>query len=252
MKQKQKQQQVGFKPYLIGLLILLGIPFSQAQTTGGTVVTADFESWISAGVEVKLFKKWSFELSEEIRLRKNSTTIDQYFTNVGAQFEPLKFLEVGLGFRFMQSNNEDGTYTPQYRFYADVAFKHKFKRFDFKYRLRYQFRNEIGPSTIDGDYFKNRFRLKATAAYNVKKIPLEPKLSVELFNQFEKYTLLEFDRLRFVASLSYDFKKYGKLTLFYGVEQEIFTAYPKTTSIVGLNYVYTIEIKKNKKKKDEK
>lgn len=233
--------------YFIMLFFILGSQDNTyGQTTGANVVTSDFESWISAGVRLKIAKKWSIGLSEEIRLERNSSQIDQYFTNLSIKYSPFKFLEFGTGFRFTQFQEETGEYSPHYRIHLDVAYKHKIKRFSFKYRLRYQFRNEIGVTSTAGDYFKHRFRLRATAKYNIKKIPLEPQLSVELFNQYEKYTLLEFDRLRFTAALEYDFKKYGKLRLFYHLEQEIFSAYPKTTGILGLGYVYTIQIKKKK------
>ena len=234
--------------FLFGLFIwVTNIQITSAQNSA-TVVTSDFESWMSAGIRLKLHKKWSFKLSEELRLEKNSTQINQYFTNLSIGYAPFKFIEFGTAFRFSQYNEEEDGYAPHYRINVDVAFKHKLKRFSFNYRLRYQFRNEIGITSVEGDYFKHGFRLRAKASYNIKKIPLEPSLSVEMFNQYEKYTLPFFDKLRFTAALAYDLKKYGKIKLFYSLEQEVFASYPKTTSIVGLGYVYTIKIKKKKKK----
>lgn len=235
----------GILLFLSLLVWTTNIQTSSAQNST-SVVTSDFESWMSAGIRLKLHKKWSFELSEGLRLEKNSTLIDQYFTNLKIGYAPFKFIEFGTAFRFAQFNEEEEGYAPHYRINVDVAFKHKLKRFSFNYRLRYQFRNEIGVTSVDGDYLKHGFRLRAKASYNIKKIPLEPSLSVEMFNQYEKYTLPFFDKLRFTAALTYDLKKYGKVKLFYSLEQEVFTSYPKTTSIVGLGYVYTIKIKKKK------
>lgn len=229
-----------------GLLIWMTNIQSSTAQNGTNVVTSDFESWISAGIKLKVHKKWTFELSEEIRLEQNSAQIDQYFTNLAIAYKPFKFIEFGAAFRFSQYNEEEDGYSPHYRINLDVAFKHKIKRFAFNYRLRYQFRNELGVTSTEGDYFKHGFRVRAKAEYNIKKIPLEPSLSVEMFNTYEKYTLPTFNKLRFTAALAYDFKKYGKLKLFYSLEQEVFTSYPKTTSIVGLGYVYTINIKKKK------
>ncbi len=234
--------------FFLGLLVwMTNIQTSTAQNST-SVVTSDFESWISAGVRLKVHDKWSFGLSEAIRLRENSTEIDQYFTNLAIGYAPFKFMEISGGFRFSRKNKEEDGYISRYRINLDVAFKHKLERFSFNYRLRYQFRNELGVTSTDGDYFKHGFRLRAKTTYNIKKIPLEASLGVEMFNQYEKYTLPFFDKLRFTAALAYDFKKYGKLKLFYSLEQEVFTSYPKSTSIVGLAYVYTIKIKKKKKK----
>lgn len=237
-----------FSTILLGLFLILSTKtVLKAQTMGTSVVTSDFESWISAGVRLKINKKWAVKVEEELRLMKNSTQIDQYFTSLTGKYKPFKFLEFGLGFRFSQQQEESNIYTPKYRIHLETAYKHKIKRFSFKYRLRYQFTNEIGTTQEEGDYLKHRLRLQAGVQYNIKKIPLEPQFTVELFNQMEKYTLAKFDRLRFVASLAYDFKTFGKLELFYSLEQELFTSYPKTIGIVGLGYVYTINLKKRNK-----
>lgn len=250
LKLLQKQNMIRLKKGRILFfwsLLLWGIGTQTATAQDGTnVVTSDFESWISAGIRLKVHKKWTFELSEQIRFNKNSTQVDQYFTNLAIGYEPFKFVEFGGAFRFSQYNEGDGSYSPHYRINADVTFKHQIKRFSFDYRLRYQFRNELGVTSIEGDYLKHGFRLRAKAKYNIKKIPLEPSFAVEMFSEYEKYTLPVVDKLRFTAALAYDFKKYGKVKLFYNLEQELFTAYPKTVGIIGLGYVYTIKIKKKK------
>ena len=232
--------------FLLSLLVwITSIQTSSAQNSTN-VVTSDFESWMSAGIKLKVHKKWSFGLSESLRLKENSTQIDQYFTNLAVDYSPFSFIEFGTAFRFSQYNEGEDGYVPHYRINVDVAFKHKLKRFSFNYRLRYQFKNDLTETSADGDYFKHGIRLRAKATYNIKKIPLEPILMVEMFNKYEKYNLFTFDKLRYTAALSYDLKQYGKVKLFYSLEQEVFVSYPKLTSIVGLAYVYTIKIKKKK------
>jgi hypothetical protein len=53
-----------------------------------------------------------------------------------------------------------------------------------------------------------------------------------------------FDKLRLTLGTSYDFKKYGELGIYYRLERQLGFSYPKTTNIVGLNYVYTIKKRK--------
>ncbi|BDS12827.1 DUF2490 domain-containing protein [Aureispira anguillae] len=245
---KKLENQVRPSTFLFLLLFMVfGYPESKAQTLGTSVVTSDLEGWFFAGIRLKIHKKWTIELKEEFRFKKNISELDQYFTNLDVKYAPIKFLQLGAGFRFTQMEEGEGTYSPHYRLHFDVAYRHKISRLSFKYRLRYQFRDEIGKTTTEGDYLKHRFRLRAGVGYNIKKIPLEPQLSVELFNQLEKYQLPVFDKLRFTASLAYDFKKFGKVKLFYRVEQELFVNYPKTTGVLGLGYIYTIKIKKKDK-----
>ena len=98
-------------------------------------------------------------------------------------------------------------------------------------------------STTDGDYFKNYLRLKAGVKYNIKDWKFDPKFSTEIFRDMTKVTG-GFDKLRFTLGTSYDLKKFGEFGAYYRLERELGFSYPKTTSIVGLNYVYTFKKRK--------
>ena len=56
-------------------LFISSVAFAQTNT--------DFETWSSINVEVKLHKKLNLELEEQLRLKENSSEIDQYFTQIG-------------------------------------------------------------------------------------------------------------------------------------------------------------------------
>jgi hypothetical protein len=54
-----------------------------------------------------------------------------------------------------------------------------------------------------------------------------------------------FDKLRFTLGTNYSLKKFGSIKAFYRLEYELGSNYPKTTSIIGLGYTFTLKNKKN-------
>lgn len=211
---------------------------AQAVKSG---TTSDFESWVYAEVRLKLYERWTFELMEQVRLNKNSTQIDKYFTRLSVGYELLKYMEFKVAFRFSEQNKRERGYKPYYRTNVDIAFKHKAEHFSFNYRLRYQFKNRLGETDKkEENSLKHGLRFRAKAKYKSQKIPLEPSFAVEMFYQYEKRSLSMTYKLQFTVALAYDLKKYGKIELFHHLEQNLFSSSPKTVGIIGLGYIYTI------------
>ncbi|MDA9775698.1 DUF2490 domain-containing protein [Flavobacteriales bacterium] len=218
--------------------------FSQNQTE---IEVRDLETWTSAGVTMKLNKDWKFTLSEQLRLKTNSTIVDNYFTELEAKYSGLKGFELGVGLRYIKNNDNQGKiqgYESHFRYNLDLGYKHKLGDFKMGYRVRFQNKNELGVSELEGDEAINKLRIKLGTEYNIKGWKLDPKASVEMFNVLGT----GFDKLRLTVGTSYGLKKYGDISLFYRMERELmptYVDYPKTTNIIGLNYTYTFKIKTN-------
>jgi hypothetical protein len=216
--------------------------FSQNQE-GTTIVTRDLESWTRMGLKYKPFKKLSTELTQHFRFSKNALVLDQSISNFDITFKVTDYLKLGLGTRYILDRDKNSEFDTDLRFNFDVKLNHKLNRFSFKYRLRYQNKNELGISIAQGDYYKNYLRLKIQSKYNIPKWKFDPVLSVELFRDLTKYTG-QLDKFRTSIGTSYSFKKYGDLGIYYRIEKELNTQYSKTTNIIGLNYSYTLKRKK--------
>jgi len=222
----------------VGLITSLTL---NAQTQDGTiVVTQDIESWTNIGLKFELHKKFIIGINQGIRFNKNATQLDQLLTEANFKYKPTSYLNFGLGLRYISDKGGNGVFDNDFRINLDAIFKHKVKSFKLQYRFRYQNKNEIGLSTTEGDYFKHYLRLKAGVTYSIKNWKLDPKFSTEIFRDMTKITG-GFDNLRFTLGTAYNFKKFGKLGLYYRFERELGFTYPKTTSIIGLNYVYTFK-----------
>jgi hypothetical protein len=229
--------------YWIFLTFIL-IPWQNYAQDGATIVTRDLESWSSIGIKYKPSKKITIGLDQELRLRQNSTLIDQTFTELSFGYKFSKSFYAGLSARFILDRGAKSPFEKDLRLQFDFGYKHKKNDFSFNYRLRFQNRNELGLSTSEGDYFKNHLRLKASINYNINNWKLDPTFSTELFRDLTRYTG-GFDQWRLTLGTDYSFKKMGELGLFYTYQRELGATYPKNTFVVGLNYTYTFKKKKN-------
>ena len=225
-------------------LLLLATTFGFSQSED----YSDLESWSSLGLKYEPNKKWSFELEEQLRLDENMSEISEYFTQLETKYALTKKFDLGLGIRYIRENDNEGNiqgYENHLRFNADAYYTHKINDLKFKYRLRYQMKNELGVSSSEGDYTKKYLRLKAAVEYDFKNWKLDPKFSAEIFNRFKNGDVDQYNKYRLTFGTDYKIKNLGKIGLQYRIVKGIDVDIPETTHIIGLKYTYTI---KNKKK----
>lgn len=221
-----------------GLFIILFsivVSNSFAQLAGADV--KDFQTWTAIEVSYALNKKIKFSLEQQLRLKDNSTITDQYFTELNAEYEAFKNVEFGFGARYISNHDTKGEkqgFDNFFRFNLDAAYKYKLKRFSLKHRLRYQNRNELG--TDDNPVIGVRF--KTSLGYNIKKWKLDPKITGEIFNRFEKGEDSRFSKYRLGVETEYKINKMGVIALFYRLEKETNIINAETINILGLKFSY--------------
>ncbi len=225
-----------FKKNTIALLLIAITSIGFAQTED----TKDLESWNSINLEYKLNKKWSFDLEAQLRLKENASEVSEYFGEFNTTYSISKNFKLGTGFRYIRENDNVGNvqgYENHFRYHLDALYKHKINDFSIKYRLRYQNKNELG---VD-DYENQHFRFKTAIKYNFKNWKLDPEISGELYNHFEKDEKNGFDKYRLTLGTDYKIKNMGSIGLFYRIEKELNVSIPETTNIIGLKYSYTFK-----------
>lgn len=127
-----------------------------------------------------------------------------------------------------------------FRFHLDVSYRLKIGALLFRYRVRYQNRNEIGVSPSEGDYANQHIRFKTALTYKIKNWKLDPVFSAEIFHHFEEGEKNGFDKYRLTIGTAYKIKKLGKIGLFFRMERTLNTVLPKTTNIIMVKYTYTL------------
>jgi hypothetical protein len=230
------------------LIAILLIGFVVSALGQSNIVVRDLETWTAVELNAKLGPKWSFTLTEQLRLEKNSSMVDQYFTSVDVKYSIInKHLYLGTGYRFICENDTESGFKNEHRFDLDLIYVHSFDRLELSSRLRYQNKNDVGEKASDGDYANQNYRLKLQGDYNIKNWKLDPVISVELFRRYEKYTVPYFDNIRFRVGTNYKIRNYGEIEAFYQIDRELGVLYPQTTYVVGLSYQYKFGNILNKK-----
>lgn len=229
------------------LALFLYIPTSIIAQDGTYVEVRDLESWSMIKLDYKANKKWTFGLQQQLRLKDNSSTVSEYFTQVEAEYKIMSKLEIGAAIRYIRENDDQGNvqgYENHFRFNVDATYKYKLGNFNLSHRLRYQNKNELGFDELDGDYNKHTVRFKTGFKYKIKNWKFDPKASVEIFHRSQETKDDGFNKFRFTLGTDYSLKKAGKIGLFYRLENQLNVTYPKTTNIIGFKYTYTLKPKK--------
>ena len=231
--------------FFLCLFVVFG-SLSYAQE-GQYIEVRDLETWTGAQLKYKWNDQLAFGLKGQLRLDRNSSELESYLSEFETKYNVNKHFQLALGLRFSNKLDNEGNnqgFEQHFRYHLDASYKHDIKRFNLEYRLRYQNRNEIGVSTEQGDVAIQNIRFKTALKYNIKNWKLDPEFSTEIFNRYEKNGQSNgFDQFRFTAGTSYKLKSIGKIGLYYRIDQEISSFYPKTTNIVLLNYSYTFKNK---------
>lgn len=225
------------------LLFIASTSFGQKQ-----YVIQDLESWSHLGLDYKLNKKFKLGAEQQFRFQENSSKLQQFFTEVGAEYSPIKALEFGLRYRLISVRDYDNEnvaiLSNQDRFQLYTGYSHDIGRFDLKYRLAVQRRRDIFiGDAVDRDP-TSKFRFRFDLGYNIKDWKWDPEISSEIF-RFMKEESKTWDKFRFTIGTSRKFKDIGKLNLFYRIEKELTGTYPQTTYILGAGF--TFKLAKNDK-----
>lgn len=234
--------------YTKGLLLVLGFCFTSfiklnAQDTTVHVVR-DLESWTSARFLYKVNKKLKLKLSENLRLDHNSSQFNNWFTEFGVAYEPIKNLTLEFETRYGVNAKKSGN-SNYMRFFYALSYEKEIGRLNLSGRAAYQNRNTLGSSVFDFAIAEYNWRYQLKADYNIKDWKLDPELS---FEGFRENTIDEpgFDKYRIKLSTDYNFSK-AKLTPFVAFERELNEEYPLNATIIGLNFTYALKRKKNEK-----
>ena len=209
---------------------------------------SDLEGWSSIGLNLKATKKLSFSVSQHLRSRNDISTVKNYFTQIKANYEVLKNFELGGGIRYITKNDDVGKkqgLESFFRYQFDASYTQKINKIGVLLRLRYQNKNQLGLSEVEGDIAQEFIRSRIGLRYKIKAVKLNVRLFAEHFNQPNNSKLEHTEtRTRYTLKLSRKFKKIGAFTVFYGIQENNLNQDITNKSILGFKYAYTIDFTK--------
>jgi opacity protein-like surface antigen len=226
-----------FLNVLLCLLVCTQTAFSQLEDTN------DFAFWSSVGVDYSIGKKLKLGVEQNIRLKDNATTIEEYFSQFNIEYELFDNFEIGVGLRHINENDDQGRiqgYENHFRYNLDVSYKYDLNRFEVSHRFRYQNKNQLGVGEEQGDIPSENLRFKTGLEYKIRNWPLDPEFSVEAFHKFSKGEAMRYNKYRLTLETSYDLDKFGKFGIYYRYERSILVNLPRDITIFGLDYSYSI------------
>lgn len=224
-------------------IIFLLLLFSASNSIAQNVTNSDFNTWSWIEIGYKANSKLSFDLQQQLRLKENSSTVDNYFTELSSKYEVFKNFDLGVGLRYINSHDNQGNkqgYDPRFRYNIDGSYSYKLKKFKLSHRVRYQNRQDLG--VADGDP-RQSLRFKTSLDYNISKWKLDPELSGEIFTTVNDPLANGPSKYRITLGTRYKMGDFGQLKAIYAFEGPLGDN-NEVLHILGLGYSYTIKHKK--------
>ncbi|MBP9151156.1 MAG: DUF2490 domain-containing protein [Flavobacteriales bacterium] len=208
-------------------------------------------TWHKLQAKGELTKKLGLSLQQQLRLRDNSSSVDETFTDISLNYDLPKGFDVGVSYRLAWSPNKDSYYENQHRYSIDASYSRKIWNLKAKFRARFQHRP-------DASLFNERLkpedspifvRLKLSVTYD-KFIKWKPGIDFESFIRTDNPNELGARKFRYTISVDYALSNRQELGLFYMLQTDYSGSTHEFVSVVGVSYTY--EWKRTKKKKQDK
>jgi hypothetical protein len=224
------------------LVAYLFVCCSLSAYSQATEPSQDAGLWTTLNLDKQFNEKLSVFLTEEFRMKENFSSVNLFYTDIGVEVRPVKFLKVSLAYRSIQKSLIDETYSFRHRLMLDITLKQKIGNFALAYRQRLQSEVRDIYSSDNGNlpewYSRNKFSVK----YDFGKA-VSPYLAVELRYQINDPRLIEsngtWHRTRYILGMDYKINDKNTFGLYYLIQNEYNVKTPQTIYILGLEYSYS-------------
>lgn len=197
---------------------------------------ADFGIWTDLGITKKIDKHWSIGAEAGLRTRDNTKTADRWSFGLDATYKINSYAKLAAGYDFLydhretkQTYHKDGSvnkvtpsyWWPRHRFFVDVTGSYAIGRLGMSLRERYQYtyRPKAKNKKYDTDddewedvksKSSNLLRSRFAMEYNIKKCPLSPFASIELFHGEGGL-----QKTRYTVGTNYKLNKHHNINIYY-------------------------------------
>lgn len=167
----------------------------------------DANLWQGVGMNIKLSKKWTLSLEEQVRFKLDVAQFDEVLTEVAVRRKITNWFKLDAAYRFSFQEKESA-----HRFTTDAIFGYKFDSLNIQIdgRVRGQYNIPTGPSAPDWTV-----RPRITVSYSKKKSDWAPFILVEPQWSFSTAGGSTYDRIRIGAGTDFALNKYNTLGFTY-------------------------------------
>lgn len=200
----------------------------------------DFQTWISASLNGEIVKTIDFDITPELRLNRNSSSIKSILTDFDLSYPLNKYFRIGTQYRFQNEidNNEVYYLVNRIGIYGKVD--KDIQRFRLAYRAVYEW-EYTGYNTREyGKIPLQEMRHKISVGYYKKIWALRPTVSCEYFIPLKPEFIELSHKIRASAGLTYKINKKISLTVDYKYQREFYATDPLTAHIFAANFAYSL------------
>ena len=200
-----------------------------------------YENWSSIEVDYGLTKNIDIYGGGQLRIKSVGDSYNKSFYELGAKIKINDHLSSGFGFRGIDELDDVGNiqgHEKFNRYHAFLTGAYEYKKFDFRLRLQFQRKNEVGISdSVNNDFFRTRFEVR----YDIKDWKADPRIGIELFTKDDLNFDENYKKYRFSFGTKLNLKGPNSLTIKYILQEEVRVDSPVSHHILRLNYNYSIK-----------
>jgi hypothetical protein len=207
----------------------------------------DAGMWLSTSVSAELTKTLDAEGAVEGRFNDNFGELATSFADISLALKIMRNVQVGVNYRTGTRRNIDNTYGMRQRVAVDLGLgRYELRKFDFRFRLRYQFNNAGFGAGEDDVEFSRTFRAKMSVSRKLMK-KTDLRFGGELFFRGFAGTWA-FSDLRTGLELRRRINKRQDLSLGYLFQTELGAANPERDFVILLGYSWALKGRNYKEK----
>ena len=200
-----------------------------------------YENWSSIEVDYELTKNIDIYAGGQLRIKSVGDSYNKSFYELGTKIKINDYLSSGFGFRGIDELDDVGNiqgHEQFNRYHAFLTGAYDYKKFDFRLRLQFQRKNEVGISdSVNNDFFRTRFEVR----YDIKDWKADPRIGIEFFTKDDLNFDDNYKKYRFSFGTKLNLKGPNSLTIKYILQEEVRVDSPVSHHILRLNYNYSIK-----------
>ena len=199
-----------------------------------------YENWSSIEVDYGLTKNIDIYAGGQLRIKSVGDWYNKSFYELGAKIKINDYLSSGFGYRGIDELDDVGNiqgHEKFNRYHAFLTGAYEYKKIDFRLRLQFQRKNEVGNSSLNNDFFRTRFEVR----YDIKGWKADPRIGIEFFTKDDLNFDDNYKKYRFSFGTKLNLKGPNSLTIKYILQEEVRVVSAISHHILRLNYNYSIK-----------
>ena len=193
----------------------------------------DFGVWSGFSVSKAVLDDLKVDADIQIRTDDNSTRINQFFLDLGANYKVNEYFRAGIFLRPRMTNNWSG-YNFENRLYFDLTGKLKLN--DINLYLRSRIQTTSNRNAENPTYERIQFKVKMKLDKGLKAFVQD-----EFFFHLNGTGTSNYKKNRFGLGFEYAINDYLQMSLKYLRITEVNQAYPLRMNVIALGLSYSIE-----------